>query len=64
MKIPSNAKIEFRRFRGGRGSGAYVTQEEHKNGVYIQVNEGDKKNPKIIKIRPGQVLSINGKTVA
>jgi hypothetical protein len=64
VKIAKNAKIEFRRFRGGRGSGTYVDQTTETNGTWISVNEGDRKKPRLIKIRPAQVLTVNDKPAA
>lgn len=62
MKIAKSAKVEFRRFRGGRGTGTYIGQAQEQNGTWITLNQGDKKSPHLIKVRPAQILSINGKS--
>lgn len=62
MKLKKNAKLAFRRFNGTKGEGKYLTQAQHKNGIYLEVKVEGADKP--LKIRPGQVLSVDGKAVA
>lgn len=62
MKLKKNQTIAFRRFNGTKGEGKYVNQAQHQNGIYLEVKVAGADKP--LKIRPGQVLSIDGKAVA
>lgn len=58
MELKKNAKLVFRRFNGTKGEGKYVNQAQHVNGTYLEVKVEGADKP--LKIRPGQVLSIDG----
>lgn len=58
MKLKKNQKLVFRRFNGVKAEGAYQRKEDHVNGAYLQVKVEGRKDP--LKIRAGQVLSVDG----
>ena len=62
MKLKKNQRLVFRRFNGVKGEGTFLRQEAHVNGPYIQVKVAGADRP--LKIRPGQVLSIDGAAVS
>lgn len=62
MKLKKNQRIVFRRFNGITASGSYRGRQSHVNGDYLEVQVSWRDSP--LKIREGQVLSVDGALVS
>lgn len=51
-----NKKVSFVRRNGATAEGVICAEPEHlKNGIWVKVNTGDKKNPDITSVRLGNL---------